>query len=290
MVLIFQSMWVAVRGFGRYLLLLPLVMIQIWIFTTLASMVFPFAAGIIGGSAFFLYFMFAMRNAYATLGEDGPIALRPLIWAGLAFSFFEGIVVFLLVWLGVMGIFFADGLTVGEIAHVLKDEGSSYQVGPIAMLVLIAGLFLGIGFLHAAMMVPMAAVAWSASTNKPDMDFFYGFGASLFPLTLIFLISLGLQIYFMTWFWPLMFFIWWIFTAIGLMIGKPPEAPDVDWLMLALSVGANLLLYYWKASAAAVAFLKRRERQAAEIKAERAVQVVDARSLRKARDGARAEP
>jgi len=294
MVLIFQSFWVAVSGFWRYLLILPLLTLQIFLVGAFASAVIPFVGIIVPGASVIFGYLIAIRTSYAGQGESGPPLWRQLVTASVVFSLIEGAILASLAWTGFLALMISDGNGLTEIFHTVTavwTQTGSYDVHwrEIGIWLLIAFHILAAAFVHIALIVPIAATAWSATERKPDVGMFYGFGASFFSLFVIGLIVIILQI--VTGIWYKIFFVWFwiIFAILDLLRGELPDMPD---LSRALDFGAafvfNIFLYYWQASAAGLAFIKRYRRDA-HVREEKMLATFDetrvtARSLRKARE------
>ena len=300
MVLIFQSMWVAVSSVWRYLLILPILTIQIFLCSLIATLIFPFASPFISTAAVIFSYLIAMRLVLTSLGEGGALQLLYLIWGSVLFGMAQIVILLGAWWSGLLGLFLADGLTWSEIGGVLDAmlmRGVSYRSDLFSLgAALFFGLLvIGLILANVGLSVPMAGIAWAASEQKPDVSFFYGFGTRIMTLTVIAVAAMILQIWFGLWFASLEFFHWLngAFKSL-LSFEKPVPPPSGSVVMLFFKWFANVLLYYWQAAAAALAFLERYRREATgrvALREDKTVAAeVGARSLRKARDGARAGP
>ncbi len=293
MVLIFQSFWVAVTGFWRYLLILPLLTLQIFLFGGLAGMI-PVVGIVVPGASIIFGYLIAIRTTYAGLGESGPPLWRQLVTASVIFTLIESVILFSLFWTGFLALMVSDGNGLSDIFRTVtalwtKEGSYDIQWREIGIWLLVAFHLLAAAFVHISLIVPIAATAWSATERRPDVGMFYGFGASFVPLAVIGFIVIVLQIYFGIWYKIIIVWFWFIFAVWGLFAGELPELPEAG---VVLDFGAafisNIFLYYWQASAAGLAFIKRYRRDA-RVREEKLLATFDetrvtARSLRKARE------
>ena len=298
--LVLRSLRVSVTGFWRYLVVLPFllaVVLAVLIFYTMLLRIIPLlflAFPLIIAGLFVFAFLVAIRTALASVGEYGsPLFLR-LLKAGLVFALIQAVLFLVIKFNGFQGLLLAEGLSFWDIRHVFKtaaEEGSARVYlsfwNPLIWIVL--ALFLAaIAYVSVGILVPMAASAWSASEERAPLDPIWGFGSQFLPLAVVVAVTYVVQITFAANFK--------IFEMIMLMVGNFFDwiaAREVEWpepaYLFDLTVGflVGSFLYYWQATAAALAFLAERKRR--EIVREAAlftpeVERIDPRSLRKARN------
>jgi hypothetical protein len=294
MVLIFQSFWVALTGFWRYLIVFPFLTALLLILSLAAVFILPaFLLPLVPGALAIFMFLVAIRTALASINEYHAPSLGLLIRAAAIFTVFESILILSLGWTGIFAALVSDGFSLDAIFNGLGNadgQSAGFRVGshnPFA-LALMALIVVSASALHVALMVPMAASAWSANSKGQELDIFWGFGASFLPLAAIFVMAVALQLG-----------LWGFATiaevnayAIGsLSLSVQTRAENGPIELTATKAISGLLIagltYYWQATAAAMAFIKRRERLAANHGLGVAIPDearVDPRSLRKARE------
>ena len=247
-----------------------------------------FASWLLGAAGIYMGLV-AIRTSLMAEGMFNPVDLVKLLKVSVKYSFF-----FLLanVALGALALFagymlFFFGYT--DLPADLLDRPdaltvffSSRTVTLIAMIYAACALIL-----YAAMMVPMAASAWSASERMQPYDLFYGFGSGFLGILLVLVTVTAIQYYFgyaVELGRLLVFATGWMFAKLS-----GDDIPVLEWIDLKpmlIGAGVSILLYYWQYVAAALGFIQleqKRERARIEAGKRPRSEIVDAAELRRAR-------
>ncbi|MEO8531335.1 MAG: hypothetical protein ABI459_08925 [Deltaproteobacteria bacterium] len=291
MLLIFQSIFVSVTGFWRFLILLPFLLVVNFFLWAIAFILVPDYSGLFAASLGVFAFLIAVRTTLTKIGEDTTLVLVRLLSASVIFIILELILFAPMFWASYFAILPTE--VTDPSAPRPKLVGMDGLIHAFNVIFQLLGFLFVIiilfGVLQVAFMVPMAAASWSASKGMPKLGLFWGFGASFAPLSVICLttvaIRLALEI-------PLNTQTLSLITLDQILRwsdGRPlrPVDPRVI-ITLVLKCGVNIALTYWQASAAALAFIRVRDRHfgiAREAPKGLQPSRIDARGLRKSREG-----
>jgi hypothetical protein len=336
MILYPLSLYVALKGLWRFLVVVPFIVPLVAIFTVCLGIgvvvlggVFgaPLAAAVLSGSLqggadlavilgaaatgigiIFMAFivvawalvmtgfnfvgLVAIRTALMAQGEFNPVEIGRLVKNSIKYAFF-----FVLVYVAFASLLIFIGFILTELG--LSDlpprfwergeAGAAMFANSLIvkiLLVIYAVFFL---LLNAAMMVPMAAAAWSSTEKMQRLDMFWGIGTSMIAMLLV-----ALSIYGTIYALGIVSKIIQLFSYLigvgyaGMTQNNLPQMTWVEMQPLLIGFGVSIALYYWQYVAAALGFLQRRERlEADRIAANQRPKSdwIDPNELRKARQG-----
>jgi hypothetical protein len=233
----------------------------------------------------------AIRTALMAQGDFNPVEITRLVKnAGkYAFFFVLAYVAFasLLVFIG----FLLTEFGLSDLPPQFWDRPDASYLLSNSVLAKVLGIIYVIFFLllNAAMMVPMAASAWSSTEKMQPLDMFWGIGSATIAMLLVVLSGYAVQYYFDVGSKNVQLFSYMVgFGYAKLAREMPPVMTWIEMQPLLIAFGISLALYYWQYVAAALGFLNRWNRlEAARIAAlERPKSDwVDPNELRKARQG-----
>jgi hypothetical protein len=331
-----QSLYVALKGLWRFLVVVPFVVPLVAIFTVslgigvvvmgglfgapLAAAVLSGTlasgadvAGVLGAAAtgigiIFMAFivvawafvmtgfnfvgLVAIRTALMAQGEFNPVEIGRLVKNSIKYAFF-----FVLAYVAIASLLIFIGFILTELGlsdlpprFWEKGEAGAAMFANSLMAKILMGIY-AVFFvsLNAAMMVPMAAAAWSSTEKMQRLDMFWGIGSAIIVMLLVAITGYVVQYIFGIGAKNVQLFSYLIGVGYaGLTQNNLPQMTWVQMQPLLIAFGISIALYYWQYVAAALAFLKRREAlEAARIAATQRPKSdwIDPNELRKARQG-----